>query len=194
LWVIESTTAASTAQANAESFATTAATTAQNSTEAYANSMFLPLSGGTLTGSLAGTSANFGGNLQAAAGTFTGGLSATGLFTASGGAALPSTGNSQTAGSPSNPLDLIASASNGTSASNQTFRWRAVNADGTTPSANLNLLFGSGSNTPTATGLSIASNGQITFATGQTFWSGVSPVPGVEPQLTRAICFRSSEF
>jgi hypothetical protein len=33
----------------------------------------------------------------------------------------------------------------------------------------LNLLFGSGSNTPSETGLNISSRGQITFASGQTF-------------------------
>ncbi|HEV2234290.1 MAG TPA: hypothetical protein VGV68_12925 [Terriglobia bacterium] len=58
-----------------------------------------------------------------ATGTFSSNLSAAGLLTASGGAALPATGNSPTSGSPFNPLDLIASASNGSTANNQTFRW-----------------------------------------------------------------------
>jgi hypothetical protein len=103
-----------------------------------------------------------------------GSLSATYLLssagvTAGGGAVLPATGNSQTVGSPSNPLDLIASASNGSTAANQIFRWQNINADGATPSANLNLLFGSGTGTPQPTGLSIASNGIVTFATNQTF-------------------------
>jgi hypothetical protein len=153
----------------AETFATGAANAAQTGAENYANNTFLPLTGGTLTGGLTGTTATFSGNLQAAAGTFTGGLSASGLLTASGGVAMPPTGNSQTSGSPSNPLDLIASASSGTTASNQTFRWQAVNADGTNPSANLNLLFGAGSSAPSPTGLSVAPSGIITFAAGQTF-------------------------
>jgi YVTN family beta-propeller protein len=153
----------------AEAFATTAASTAQSNAQTYANSTFLPLTGGTLTGGLAGTAGNFSGNLQASAGTFSSSLSAAGLLTANGGAALPATGNSQTAGSPSHPLDLIASASNGATASNQTFRWQAVNADGASPSANLKLLFGAGAATPTPTNLSIAPTGLISFAPGQTF-------------------------
>src|SRR5208337_4879054 len=96
-------------------------------------------------------------------------LGASGTVTAGGGAVLPASGNSQTSGSPSSPLDLTASASNGTNASNQTFRWQAVNADGVTPSANLDLLFGSAGATPAATGLSIAPNGIITFAPNQNF-------------------------
>jgi hypothetical protein len=153
----------------AEAFATNAASAAQSNAQTYANNTFLPLAGGTLTGGLNGTTGNFSGNLQAAAGTFSSTLSAGGLLTASGGAALPATGNSQTSGSPSNPLDLIASASNGTAASNRTFRWQAVNADGASPSANLDLLFASGSGTPTPTNLSIAPTGIISFAPGQTF-------------------------
>ncbi len=106
-----------------------------------------------------------------------GSLSATYLFssagvTAGGGAILPATGNSQTSGSPSSPLDLTASASNGTSSSYQTFRWQTLNVDGTTPSADLNLLFGSGGATPQPTGLSVAPNGIISFAPNQTFPGG----------------------
>lgn len=99
-------------------------------------------------------------------------LGASGTITAGGGALFPSTGNSPTSGSPSSPLDLTASASNGTIASYQTFRWQAANVDGTAPSANLNLLFGSAGATPAATGLSIAPNGIISFAANQTFPGG----------------------
>lgn len=53
----------------------------------------------------------------------------------------------------------------------QNFVWQAVSVGNNTsvPSANLALLFGSGYTAPVPTGLSIASNGQITFAPGQTF-------------------------
>ena len=99
-------------------------------------------------------------------------LGASGTITAGGGAVFPSTGNSPTSGSPSSPLDLTASASNGTTASDQTFRWQATNVDGATPSANLKLLFGAAGATPTPTGLSIAPNGIISFAANQTFPGG----------------------
>jgi hypothetical protein len=51
------------------------------------------------------------------------------------------------------------------------FAWQNVNLGNNTasPTANLELLFGLGTATPTATGLSIAPNGQITFAAGQKF-------------------------
>jgi YVTN family beta-propeller protein len=97
----------------------------------------------------------------------------TGLLTAAGGAVLPPIGGTPaTGGSPSNPLDLTASASDGSSNTNQTFRWQAMNVDGAMPSANLNLLFGSGSATPQPTGLSVAPNGIISFAPNQTFPGG----------------------
>jgi 6-phosphogluconolactonase (cycloisomerase 2 family) len=51
---------------SAETFAISAATTAQNNAISYANGTFLPLAGGTLTGRLNGTVANFGGDVTAA--------------------------------------------------------------------------------------------------------------------------------
>ncbi len=53
----------------------------------------------------------------------------------------------------------------------QNFVWQTASAGNNTanPTANLSLLFGSGSESPRPTGLSIAPNGQITFAPGQTF-------------------------
>jgi hypothetical protein len=53
----------------------------------------------------------------------------------------------------------------------QLFRWQGEPAGNNTasPSGTLNLLYLSGSGTPAETGLSIASNGQINFASGQTF-------------------------
>ncbi len=87
---------------------------------------------------------------------------------------LPANGTATaTAGANSQPLNLVASAFNsGTSAAaNQTFQWLAEPAsnDSTTPSGTLNLLFGEGTTKPSETGLHIANNGLITFATGQTF-------------------------
>jgi hypothetical protein len=78
-----------------------------------------------------------------------------------------------TVGKDSQPLNLVASAYNSTSSTalNQTFEWQAEPAgnDTTAPSGTLNLLFGEGATKPSETGLHIASDGQITFAAGQTF-------------------------
>ena len=87
---------------------------------------------------------------------------------------LPATGVATTAaGKNSQPLNLAASSFNSTSSTalNQTFQWLAEPAsnDTTAPSGTLNLLFGEGATKPSETGLHITSNGQITFATGQTF-------------------------
>jgi len=87
---------------------------------------------------------------------------------------LPVTGNATaTAGKNSQLLSFAASAFNSSSsaAASQTFRLQAepANNDSASPSGTLNLLFGEGTTTPTETGLHIASNGQITFAAGQTF-------------------------
>jgi hypothetical protein len=53
----------------------------------------------------------------------------------------------------------------------QNFKWEAVPTANNTaaPSASLALLFGSGTTAPVPTGFSIAANGRITFAAGQTF-------------------------
>jgi hypothetical protein len=133
---------------------------------------------GAITGVNGGTSVNVGIGTTApqypldvrGAGNFAGGL------------ILPSTGNSGTSGSPSNPLDLVASASNGTSASSQTFRWQTLNADGANPSANLNLLFGSSGSPPQPTGLSVAPNGIVTFVPAQTFNGTQGPQGPPGPQ------------
>jgi hypothetical protein len=87
---------------------------------------------------------------------------------------LPATGAATaTVGTNSQPLNLAASSFNSTSSTavNQTFQWQSEPAgnDTGTPSGTLNLLFGEGATKPSETGLNIASNGQITFATGQTF-------------------------
>jgi hypothetical protein len=86
------------------------------------------------------------------------------------------------AGFNSQPMDLAASVfnSSASTAVTQTFQWQAepVGNDTGTATGSLNLLFGQGSTKPTETGLNIASNGQITFATGQTF-PGVGTVTSV---------------
>jgi hypothetical protein len=78
-----------------------------------------------------------------------------------------------TAGKNSEPLNLTTSAFNSTTktAVGQTFRWQAEPAANNTSAATgtLNLLFGEGTSTPAETGLHIANDGQITFASGQTF-------------------------
>jgi hypothetical protein len=87
---------------------------------------------------------------------------------------LPAMGTATaTAGFTSQGEQLVASAFNSTSkaAVNENFRWVAEPAanNTTVPSATLNLQFSTGVNTPAETGLKIASNGRITFASGQTF-------------------------
>jgi len=106
---------------------------------------------------------------------------------------LPATGTATaTSGKNSQPVDFQASAFNSSSkaASNQTFQWQAEAAgnDTSSPSGTLNLLFGSGANKAAETGLSIASNGQITFAPGQTFPSSevVNSLNSLSGNLTLA--------
>jgi hypothetical protein len=96
---------------------------------------------------------------------------------------LPTTGTATaTAGFNSQPMDLAASVFNSSASEpvTQTFQWQAepVGNDTGTATGSLNLLFGQGSTKPTETGFHIASNGQITFATGQTF-PGVGTVTSV---------------
>ncbi|MGA9899877.1 MAG: hypothetical protein WBQ09_17390 [Terriglobales bacterium] len=90
---------------------------------------------------------------------------------------LPSTGTA-TAGSGFNsqPFDAVTSVFNstGSTAQNQDFRWLAepVGNNTSSPSGKLDLLFGANGSTPAETGLSVANNGIITFAAGQTFGGG----------------------
>ena len=98
---------------------------------------------------------------------------------------LPATANATaTSGKNSQALLQTASAFNsGTNAAvSQNFRWitEPVGNNTTSPTGSLHLLFNSGSNSPTETGLHIASNGQITFAAGQTFpGTGTGTITGV---------------
>jgi len=95
-------------------------------------------------------------------------LDVDGAATLRGTVSLPAAG--KTADSPM--LELSASVS----AVAQNFAWRAVAAT----SANLELLFGTGSAAPAATGLAISPKGIVTFAKGQTFpGTGTGTITGV---------------
>ena len=118
-----------------------------------------------ITGNLSAT-----GSVSGAAATFTGVVTQAGALLPSSGTATASQGfNSQ-------PLDSVTSVYNSTggTAQKQDFRWLAepVGNNSSSPSGKLDLLFGANGATPTETGLSVASNGIITFATGQTFGGG----------------------
>jgi len=106
-----------------------------------------------------------------------GGSTVRGLFS------LPAVNTAtSSAGYDSQPMEMTSSAFNsGTgSAVAQNFQWQAepVNNNTSNASGTLNLLFATGSNKLAETGLNIASNGQITFATGQTF-PGTGTITGV---------------
>ena len=98
---------------------------------------------------------------------------------------LPATGTAtSTAGKNSQAQTLAASAFNSTTSTAvpQTFQWQAESANNNTATASgtLNLLFGQGTSVPAETGLKFGSNGQITFATGQTFpGTGAGTITGV---------------
>jgi len=136
----------------------------------FTDARYLQLTGGTLTGGLNGTTAAFTGGLAGSTGTFSGTVSAAGALMAQTGTATAAKGFI------SSPFDLQASSfSSATSkAIAQDFRWQAEPTGNNTssPSGSLNLLFGSNGSSPTETGLSIASNGLVTFASGQTFPGG----------------------
>jgi hypothetical protein len=86
------------------------------------------------------------------------------------------------AGANSYPAGFNAAAFNSSTsaATSQLFQWEAqpVGNDTASPSASMNLLYAAGSTTPANTGFSIASNGQVTFAPGQTF-PGTGAITGV---------------
>jgi hypothetical protein len=98
---------------------------------------------------------------------------------------LPPTANATAAaGKTSQTLNLSGAAFNSAMAGsvNQTFRLQTEPTSNNTasPSGKLSLLYYAGANPATETGLSIASNGQITFAPGQTFpGAGGGSITGV---------------
>jgi hypothetical protein len=143
-----------------------------------------------------GTANAFAGNQSIAGGlTVTGalsgassavtGLASAGGFLSNGAVTLePEIVASGTAGVNSPVLELDASAyNNGTSAAvAQNFAWQtqATGSNTASPSANLALLYGSGATAPAATGLSISPNGNINFASGQTFPNtGAGTITGI---------------
>jgi hypothetical protein len=97
----------------------------------------------------------------------------------------PATGTATSSGGKSSQAyDLVASSFSSSTklAVNQTFQWKAEAASNntTTPSGTLNLLFGSGTASPSETGLKLSSKGLFTFATGQTFpGTGTGTITGV---------------
>jgi hypothetical protein len=174
--VVIGSAAASRAAANAAGSVSPA--TALDVTTTGGTINFLPLFNGTSTildsvvfQSGTGTTAKIGINTTTPAST----LDVKGTGTIRGILSLPATGTATAAnGANSQPLNLVASAFNTTAAVNQTFQWQAEPAGNhtATPSGTLNLLFGAGATKPSETGLHIASDGLITFATGQTFPGG----------------------
>jgi hypothetical protein len=78
-----------------------------------------------------------------------------------------------TSGFNSNSFDQVGSSFNSNVGVpvNQTFRWQVLplGNNTTTPSGELSLAYGSGSNVPTPTGLTVLSNGLINFIPGQPF-------------------------
>jgi hypothetical protein len=122
-----------------------------------------------ITGNLTATGA-----LTAASSTVSGLVTATGGVQAEGEVKIePATLATTTAGvnSPILEIDASAYSSTGGDARAQKFAWQtqALDNNTSTPMGTLALLFGSGGGTPSPTGLSVAQNGQITFASGQTF-------------------------
>jgi len=115
-----------------------------------------------------GTNVGIGNTTPGAKLDVSGGTTIRGLLT------MPTKGTATaTVGFTSQPIKLTASAFNsgtGTAAA-QNFQLQAEPAGNNTAttSGTLNLLYATGSNALAETGLKIASNGRITFATGQTF-------------------------
>jgi len=101
-----------------------------------------------------------------------------------GSATMPSAGLATASGGKASYPFVFATSvfNNGTKASVlENFRWQAepLGNNSDAPSGTLNLLFSSGTATPAETGLSIASNGRISFAPGQTFPGGSGTVTSV---------------
>jgi hypothetical protein len=117
------------------------------------------------------------GALSAGSSLVTGLSSSTGGFLSNSAVTLKPASLATSGAAVNSPLlEVGASAYSSSSAAAlaQNFAWQtdATGNNTISPSANLALLFGSGTSAPTATGLSIAPNGNITFAPSQTFPGG----------------------
>jgi len=140
----------------------------------------------------AGSYATLGANTFSGNQSITGNLTTTGSVTTGTGSTfsgltLPAESTATASkGGDSHSLNLAASSYDSTTSAavNQTFKWQTEPLGNNTanPGGSLNLLFYSGTNSPAETGFKLASNGQITFAAGQTF-PGTTPagVVGVNP-------------
>lgn len=98
----------------------------------------------------------------------------TGALTSYGGYQTTPTSLATSSAAVNSPLVELSGSvyhSSTSSAAAQNFAWQVIPTgnDTTTPSANIALLWSSGTTTPVATGFSISSKGRITWATGQTF-------------------------
>jgi hypothetical protein len=141
---------------------------------------FLPIFSGTATildSSVFQTGSGTAGKIGINTTTPATALDVLGGATVRGTLTLAATGNATaTAGKNSEAQVYNASSFNsGTAAAvPQKFQWQAepAGSDTATPSATLNLLFGSGSAAPGETGLKLSSKGIFTFAPGQTFPGG----------------------
>jgi hypothetical protein len=126
-----------------------------------------------------GSTAKIGVNTTTPAAT----LDVKGATTIRGTLQLPSKGTATAStGFISQPLNLQGSSFNSITgkAVSQAFQWQAEPSgnDTSSPSATLNLRFGSGGSNPTETGLNISSKGLFTFAAGQRF-PGTGTITGV---------------
>jgi len=176
-FLLANTASPSTAAPAADSASTTAPVPPASTVTGTGTTDYIPIWTGTST---LGNSSLFqtgsGSTAKVGIGTTTSAttLDVKGGSTVRGTLTMTSTGTATaTSGKNSQPVFFTASAFNSTSksATNETFQWQSEPAgnDTASPSGTLNLLFGSGSSKTAETGLSIAPNGQISFALGQTF-------------------------
>ncbi|MGD0630696.1 MAG: hypothetical protein ABR987_15290 [Terracidiphilus sp.] len=173
-------TAATTSGAVSLGLNTSALETTLNSVYPRLNSANVFTGNQSIAGNMTATGA-----LTAASSTISGETTATGGVLTEGEVRMqPATAATAAAGVNSPPLEIDASAYNSTSSSSvlQKFAWETLAADNdtSTPMGNLALLFAPGSGTLESTGLSIAQNGNITFASGQTFpGTGAGTIAGI---------------
>ena len=131
-----------------------------------------------ITGSLTTT-----GTLSASSSAVTGLSSAAGGFLSNGAVTVAPGALATSAAAVNSPLFELdasawSSASSAAVAQNYAWQTQVIGNDTAAPTSNLALLFGAGTAAPSATGLSIASNGNIGFVAGQTF-PGTGTLTGI---------------